>query len=156
MSTGYCSVCTQVAVRLAGEVCSICRSRGHKSIRETRVSVEQEKLMGALEPRMLVETGLRQARIMQARLQQVIDSSEVFRGDIVNENLKVARVLQTLTKEWRQLAKEAREAAEQMNQEERTEVLESWFSQLPRIMQRELLQALTRVYNEGGMDKAAG
>lgn len=104
--------------------------------------------MGALEPRILVENGLRQARIMQTRLQQVIDSSEVFRGDIVNENLKVARVLQTLTKEWRQLAKEAREAADQMGQEERIQVLEAWFEQLNPTQQRELLQALTRVHNE--------
>ena len=148
MSTTYCPVCTAVAVRIAGDVCSYCRAKGHVGIRQTRVSTEQEKLMGALEPRILVENGLRQARIMQARLQQVIDSSETFRGDVVKENLTIARLLQTLTKEWRQLAKEAREAAEQMGQEERIQVLEEWFEQIPKVMQRDLLQALTRVYNE--------
>lgn len=147
MASTLCPTCKQTVVRLAGDVCSYCRAKGHVSIRDTRVSVEQEKLMGALEPRILVENGLRQARIMQARLQQVIDSSETFRGDVVKENLTIARLLQTLTKEWRQLAKEAREAAEQMGQEERMEVLSSWFEQLTATQQRELLQALTQIYN---------
>jgi uncharacterized membrane-anchored protein YhcB (DUF1043 family) len=148
LATTFCPVCKQTAVRLAGDVCSYCRAKGHVAIRDTRVSTETEKLMGALEPRILVENGLRQARIMQARLQQVIDSSETFRGDIVNENLKVARVLQTLTKEWRQLAKEAREAADQMGQEERMEVLSEWFGQLTATQQRDLIQRLTQIYNE--------
>lgn len=147
MSTTYCAVCQQMAVRLAHEVCSYCRAKGHVSIRNTRVSTEQEKLMGALEPRILIENGLRQARIMQARLQQVIDSSEIFRGDVVQENVKIARLLQTLTKEWRQLAKEARDAADQMGQEERMEVLKEWFEQLTLTQERELIQALTQIYN---------
>jgi hypothetical protein len=103
--------------------------------------------MGSLEPRILVENGMRQFRIMQERLQQVIDGNGVFRGDLVNEGLKIARGLQTLVKEWRQLQKEAREAAEQMDKEEQVAVMVDWFKQLPSNQQRDLLQRLTQEYN---------
>lgn len=158
MASQFCGVCGQTVVRFAQDVCSICRAKGHVSLKTVRATPEQEKLMGALEPRVIVETALRQARTLQARLQVLLDGqgkpeAQVFRSDALTELTKIARILKTLTSEWRQLQKEARDAAEQMGQDERVEVLVEWFSQLPSNQQRDLIQRMTQVYNEG---KVAG
>lgn len=141
-----CPVCAQAVVRHAGDVCASCRYKGHKSLRDTKVDPGQ--LMGALEPRVLIEQGLRQFRIMQARLQEVIDSQGVFRGDVVQEGLKVAKGLQMLAKEYRMQTEFAKQAADELNQEERIAVLCDWFAQLPSNQQKDVIQKLTRAYNE--------
>lgn len=141
-----CPVCAQAVVRHAGDVCASCRYKGHKSLRDTKV--DTQALMGALEPRILIEQGLRQFRIMQERLQQVLDSSGVFRGDTLNEGLKIAKGLQTLAKEYRLQTEFAKSAADELNQEERIAVLVDWFHQLPSNQQKDVIQQLTRAYNE--------
>ena len=155
MATTYCPTCGVQAVRHAQDICSICRAKGFVSLKS--VKVDTSDLMGQLEPRVLIEDQLRQLRIMQMRVQKVIDGEDKsFRGDVVAELGKITRSLTMGIKEWRQLEKHAREAAEQMSEDEMTSLLVDWFQQRSKSTQRDLLQQLTREYNEGKTGNGSG
>ncbi len=151
MTSVRCGVCRDTVVRHGGDVCATCRFKGHKALKDTRVPEGTAKEFGALQPLDLIETVLKQARTMAARLQANIDQSESYRPDTVQEMFKVSQVLALLTKEWRQCRELAKDLANQMNQEDRVEKLKEWFAQLPSTQQRELIQGFTQVYNEAAV-----
>lgn len=146
MSSLYCGVCRQTVVRASGDVCASCRYKGHISIKETRV--DPGELMGELEPLKMLEEGLRQCRVMQARLGKVMDGAEAFRPDVVKEQKNLALCLRMLAQEWRMTKEFAKNAVDTMDQEEREALLVEWFDQLPLEKARGLIQKLTRSLNE--------
>jgi len=167
MATTKCSRCKLTTVRLTNEVCGSCRSKGWASLPATDepiTAAEEVAVMDSSEPRAILEVALRQARVMQDRLQAVMDApamllcvacaenpravEQVDVAYVLDQHVKMGKVLAANIPVWQKLQRDAAEAAGQLSREEMQELLIGWFGRLPTPVQREVLQAMTRRYNE--------
>jgi hypothetical protein len=67
---------------------------------------------------------------------------------VLDQHVKSGKVLAGVIPVWQKLQKDAVEAAEQMGREEIIALFDGEFGRWPTAVQREVIQMLTRRYNE--------
>jgi hypothetical protein len=165
VASTFCHHCATTTVRLAGQLCAKCQAKGFLPVNHVDAPVTPtEEAMSEAEPRAILERQLRQAAVMQQRVQDVMDNprmllcvscqenpravEQVDVAYVLDQHVKSGKVLAGVIPVWQKLQKDAVEAAEQMGREEIIALFEGEFGRWPTAVQREVIQMLTRKYNE--------
>lgn len=166
MASTLCTHCLTTTVRLAGQLCAKCQAKGFLKSPpiDAPMTPAEEAVMSEAEPRSILERQLRMAAVMQGRVQDVMDNPKALLcaacsedpraiegvdvAYVLDQMVKSAKVLAGVIPVWQKLQKDAVEAAEQMGREEIQELFAGEFGRWPTAVQREVIQMLTRKYNE--------
>jgi len=129
--------------------CGECRAKAEKAAdKRARIASAEPAAAENFDPQDVLETSLRQARAIQRRIQDEINSG-ADAADLVKLHSFMSKAIGQLVPTWQKLTEADLKKLEEMTPGEMESAFVAWFAGLPEPKQRDLHQRLARAMNEG-------